>query len=351
MPGLRGYVCPPGTPTAGTQNPVEWCVGRMEQGRFVGCPHPCVSAPLLAKMYDVERRNHHKGAYISASMLTGGGCARQTWYERHHDFYEHPVRRLYAFRGTIIHALIEDAPAFLADAGWLQEIRMTVALEYPDLPAARFDADGRFVGLDHDRPLVITLGGTCDAYNPPLRKLADFKSMGDEKAERYAMRGMVEEKHEAQLNIYRWLIANTRITPELCARLRAVGYDPGDEEFLPCPDDLSIQGISMMSLVLSGSAQEMKVKRVLPNGQMITEQRLAIVEPVKAWPLAETEAFVRPRALKWYRHLVLGEIPDVVPRSEQWLCRNCPFNGKPCQPEQERQRLARESADWLELID
>ncbi len=300
-------------------------------------------------MYEVERRNHHKGAYISASMLTGGGCARQTWYERNVEFYEQPVRRHWAFRGTIIHALIEDAPTWMQDAGWLQEIRMSVELEYPDLPAAVFDDEGRFVSLDHSRPLVITLGGTTDAYNPPLKKLADFKSMGDDKAEKYAVRGAVEDKHEAQLNIYRWLIAKTPVTPELRERLLSVGYDPKDDAFLPCPDDLSIQGISMMSLVLSGASQEMKVKRLLPNGQFLTEQRLCVIQPVRVWSLEETEAFVRPRALKWYRHLVLGEIPDVVPKSEQWLCRNCPFNGKPCQPEQERKLMALQAKDLLDL--
>ena len=177
----------------------------------------------------------------------------------------------------------------------------------------------------------------------------DFKSMGDEKAERYAIRGTVEERHEEQLNIYRWLIARTRITDQLRARLASVGYDPGTQEFLPAPEDLSIQGISMMSLVCSGTTAEMKVKRALPNGQMMTEQRLIVVQPVKTWSLEETEAFVRPRALQWYRHLMLGEIPEVVPQSKQWMCSNCPFLGKPCDPVTERKRLKREAQDWLDL--
>lgn len=336
-PGLRGFVCPPGTPTVGTRNEIDWCVGKVVDGVWQGCPHPCVSPPLLAKMYDLEQMNHHKGAYISASMLTGGSCPRQTWFERRHGFYEHPLKRLYSFRGTIIHALIEDGPSFLTDAGWLQEIRMSVELEY-DEPMPVLDEEGNWTGAFYKRKkLKITLGGTTDAYNPPQLKLDDFKSMADSKAQRYALKGEVEDKHEIQLNIYRWLIANTRINNELRVRLATVGYDPGDQEFLPAPEHLGIQGISMMQLPYSGTTGEMKVPRAKGFGSEIKDYSIATV---RTWPLDEIEGYIRPRAYQWYRWLVLGEKPPVVAKDDAWLCRGCAFNGDLCFPEEERKSAA-----------
>src|SRR5512140_3523893 len=98
MAGLVGYRCPPGSPTHGEHHPVAHCLS--------ACPHPCVSPPLLAAIHKAERTNHHVGSYISASMLSMSGCARQTVLERTHDFYEQPLKRWWPFRGTIAHAIV-----------------------------------------------------------------------------------------------------------------------------------------------------------------------------------------------------------------------------------------------------
>lgn len=171
---LIGYVCPPGTATEGERHKVEYCLSQ--------CPLPCVSPPLLAAMYEAERTNHHTGVYISASMLAGDNCARKTVYERTFDFYEHPTKRFWPFRGTHAHSIIERARDLVAPFGWLQEMRMAVPIKYPGVPAPVLDA-GRWTGAyDTSRDLEIILGGTVDAYNPGIRELHDYKSMADVKA-------------------------------------------------------------------------------------------------------------------------------------------------------------------------
>jgi len=179
----------------------------------------------------------------------------------------------------------------------------------------------------------VMIGGTTDEWNPPRSMLDDFKSMADRKAERYAIKGEVEDKHEVQLNIYGWLLANTRIDDPLRERLAAVGYDPGDVEFLPQPKHLSIQGISMMHLPYAGTTGQIKI----PTGKgMRSDTHDYTIKPVRTWPLAEVEAYIRPKVYQWYRWLILGEPPPVVPASEHWLCRGCAFYRDLCHPETER---------------
>ena len=69
---LAGMVCPPGAPTAGTRNAIEHCLR--------DCPHPCVMPPVMAKLWNDSTGNYHTDAYMSASMLAGENCARQTYY-------------------------------------------------------------------------------------------------------------------------------------------------------------------------------------------------------------------------------------------------------------------------------
>ena len=327
---LEGFTCPPGTPTHGTRNTLEHCLG--------GCPHPCVAPPLLLAMWEAERANHHQGAYISASMLAGSGCARQTVFERRHPFFDHPQRRYWAFRGTHAHSIIERGEARLAEFGWVQELRMAVPLTYPDQPAPVFDEAGEFTGtFDETKRLTILIGGTCDAYHPRSKTLVDFKTMADAKAEMFVrgekggeLSDHIDDKWIWQLNIYRWLLAKTPTPPELRERLGV------KSKYLPAPTTLMIQGIAMMHIPRSGGTWSLKNKYKQLEAHDIPDV------PVLA--LSDTERFVREQALRWYRYLVLKETPPVVSRREQWLCRNCVFNGElipgeRCHPDAERALL------------
>jgi hypothetical protein len=344
---ITGYTCPPWMPTAGRQNPIAYCLAG---GLPEGCPHPCVSPPLLAAIYQAEVSNHHVGSYISATMLSMSGCPRQTVLERGlpgrppDPWYETPIKRWWPFRGVLAHALVENAGDLVTPMGWLQELRMRVPLQYPELPQPAFDAQGvwtgDFVAGEH---LVITLGGTTDAYNPRIRTIHDFKSQADTKVEMMARKGTCDPKHAEQLNVYRFLVSRTPIDAALAAKCRVAGFDPTGHDYLPAPESLVIQGFSMMALARTGSAVELKVK---PDGVKWARKETFEIAPVPVWPLDEIEAWIRPRALAWYRWLVLGQPTPIVDEADKWLCRGCAFNGElveggVCFPERERYQQQR----------
>jgi len=333
MAGLAGYTCPSTAPTAGTRNTIEHCLGK--------CPHPCVSPPLLAAIYSAERANHHKGAYLSASMLSGGGCRKQTWYERFNDFYEVPKRRYWPFRGTLAHRIVEDAGALVTPHGWMQELRMAVPLVFDGYPQPIFDANEDFTGdFDDTQSLTIMLGGTTDAYNPFMRRLDDYKTMADAKVD-MVLRGTkggtfsknIDDAWVWQLNIYRWLIAHTPITTKHRAAWKQHGLAKVPGKYLPAPESLHIQAIGMMEIPLTGSSY-------LPQ----RAKQPFDIDPIPVLPLDQIEAFIREQAIDWYRYLVLREEPPVLPKAEQWKCGSCPFNGdvlpgQPCSPKTAAQPL------------
>lgn len=330
---LTGFRCPPSAPTAGQTNNIRHCLG--------ACPHRCAAPGLLAAIYKTDTENHHVGTYISASMLSGSGCPRQTVFERFNDFYELPNRRFWSFRGTHAHGMVERAGDMLDEFGWMNEMRMRASLTYPDLPLPIFDAKGEFTGqFDMDKPLVVELGGTCDSYNPVLKELWDMKSMADAKAEMMVTGSKpgtysphLEDSWVKQLNVYRWLISKSPITKEVRKQLKAHGFKL-DGEFLPAPEYLGIQGISMMNIPRTGAKYALsRAKRGVT---------MFDVAPVPVWPLEETENFIRDEAIKWYRWLVLRAPTDVVPKDKKWLCDSCAFNGErfpegPCHPSAERE--------------
>ena len=329
---LEGYVCPEGGEAPGRQNAVTYCLTQ--------CQQPCVTPPLLAAMYKADVENYHQGDYISASMLAGSGCSRQVLLERYEPFYDLPTKRYWPFRGTHAHAIVEGAADMLAPYGWLQEIRMSTVLEY-DEPAPIFDeATGWFTGTyDQTKRLQVVVRGTCDAYNPVTQTLVDCKSMSDKKVE-MMIKGStpgtwsahLQDSWIAQLNIYRYLISKTPVPRPVKTAFKKAGLPAIAGKTFPAPDRLYIQGIAMMHHPVSGSKLAFKEPR---RGVNVYE-----IDHVPVWELDEIEAYIRPRALEWYRALALKEMPPVVPVEKAWLCKGCAFNGTACLPEQERDRMA-----------
>lgn len=325
---LVGYVCPLGGEEPGRQNPVQYCL--------TACQQPCVTPPLLAAMWKADSENYHRGDYISASMLAGSGCTRQVFLERYHPFYDLPTKRYWPFRGTHAHAIVESAADILAPYGWLQEIRMATQLDFVDEPAPLFSDTGEFTGRYSDTEhLQVVVRGTCDAYNPVTRTLVDCKSMADKKVE-MMIKGSspgtwsnhLQDSWVAQLNIYRYLIAHTPVPDQVHAAFLAHGLDALPGPTFPAPDKLYIQGIAMMHHPVSGSRLAFKEPR---RGTTIYD-----IDHVPVWSLEEIEDFIRPRALEWYRALVLKELPPVVDATKAWLCKSCAFYNTQCFPERER---------------
>lgn len=330
---LAGFRCPPWVATAGQTNDIDFCLTE--------CPNPCVAPPLLAAMWQSEHSNHHVGAYISASMLAGSSCARQTVLERNHPFYEIPLRRFWPFRGTHAHSIVERAADVIAPLGWVQELRMAAEFVYDDYASPIFNRKtGLFTGrYNEHKPLIITVGGTCDCYNPWRKELWDMKSCKDVKAE-YMITGKkpawfkdnsttfsphLEDSWVKQVNIYRLLLSKTKVPAKLKEQLQLTG------EYFPAPEYLGIQAISMAEIPRSGAPYAYR-------------KAIHEVDAVPVWPLEEIETFVRREALQWFKWLVLGEPTPVVPQDKAWLCGSCAFNADrfpegPCHPTQERDNL------------
>lgn len=323
---LIGYTCPPGGEQPGRQNKVEYCLNE--------CVQHCTTPPLLAAMYKADTENYHAGDYISASMLAGSGCGRQVMYERYEDFYEQPTRRYWAFRGTHAHAIVEGAQDLIAPYGWLQEIRMSTSLRYP-LAAPVFDDAGNWTGdYDSTKDLEIMLRGTCDAYNPIRKVLVDCKSMADKKVE-MMIKGStpgsysknLQDSWVAQLNIYKYLIGRTPVPEWVHEQYTKFGLPKIKSKTFPIPTRLYIQGIAMMSHPVSG----MQIAHKERGGITLYD-----LDHVPVWSTQETEDFIRPRALEWYKALKLKLRPKVVSVDKAWLCKSCAFNGDKCFPEKER---------------
>lgn len=399
---LVGYVCPQGADEPGRRNKVDYCLHE--------CANPCVGPSLLAAMYKADAQNYHNDVrYISASLLSGGNCVRQTRWERTVDYYELARKRFWPFRGTIAHGAVEGAYALLEPKGWLQEVRTETALEY-DLAAPIFEereralTDGElthrallqrleradalkqlgefedllratgqaaedglrrawldaieakyaatvpttvvervFTGqFDHGERLVIPVRGTGDAYNPFRRLYVDKKTMADKKAAEVitgnkggTMSKSLDDAWVWQFNIYRWLFARTAVPQEVRDRFKAYGLELKSKNY-PAPTKLWMQGIGMMELPRSGTRYAYK------EGYSTTVHE---IDDIPVLPLHEIEEYVRPRALQWYRYLVLGMPAPVLPKDQAWKCRSCPFNAEvtgdgPCRPEAERKAKA-----------
>jgi hypothetical protein len=352
---------------------------------------------MLASMWANDHNNIHQGDYISASMLSGGDCARKVQLERYEPFWEIPGRRYWGFRGTLVHRMFEDAAGLIEKYGWMLEFRMQVDLPY-DLPAPVFEliehtrtdeelerlqlvehhmarsrvqavakslqftpeetsefvernttkverhyTESVFTGrYDQNEGLVIKLRGTGDAYNPFIRKYADGKSMADQKAI-MTIKGTkagtfsknLQDEHVYQFNTYRWLVARTKIPEEVRQEFVALGLPLLKGRNFPAPTELIMQGASMMDQPRSGALYSLRYRGTTT---------LYDIDAVPVLPLHEIEEWIRPRALQWYRWLKLREPTPVVSKDRDWLCGFCFANGEmlpygTCFPKAERAAL------------
>lgn len=306
----------------GEQHDLDYCLG--------SCAHPCAAPPLLAAIYEANQRNYHKGAYLSASMLASESCMRQTQYERMEPYYENVQRLFWPFRGTIIHGLLEQQDERIRHYGWLQELRLSTTLTFDDYAAPIFDANGDWTGdFDGEHPLVVTINGTTDLYNPWTRELADAKTMACAAAAKF-IKGDYKSSWEAQTNIYAWLTARTPLPDDHAAYCARYGLEPLPGPNYPYPETLRIQGVSMMELPQTGR-----------HYKPMRDSKVHALPEIRVWEPDEVEAFVRSRALEWFKTLVLGQKAPVVDKSSAWLCKSCSFNGERipgerCFPSQER---------------
>lgn len=381
---LQGFRCPPGSETPGQRNALDFCLG--------ACAAPCVAPPLLAAIYKADVGNYHRDDYISASMLTGSGCERQTFFERYEPFYEEPKRRYWAFRGTHAHSIIEGAQDMVERHGFAQEIRMATTLQYPEHAAPCFETiehvrtaeemaalemaeqeaarghaaaffneheltfdpdlfeamverlarpvdevwwEKRWTGdFDSSACLEVTVRGTADVVNPYTRTIFDFKTMSDSKVAGFIKRKTQDDGTVSGLQPS-WIL-QLNIYRWLVART-------------PIPEDLKQRwvalGLPYLKQRTFPAPTKLVIQAVAPmeiphsGGQYSFKAayrpELFDVDAIPVLPLQEIEKIIRPRVFNWYRYLVLRQKPPVVSADKRWICKSCAFRDEICFPDQE----------------
>lgn len=353
------WVCPDDKPTAGEIHTPEFCITE--------CPHKCISPFLIAALTTSNRRNHHKGKYISATSLFG--CVRSGKLERTVDYAEYLKNSLYGYRGTVMHQVVEDASEIeligldengekvtLSQLGYLTEWRMLLGFclehggfsfnpEGVDIddedtyPACPFD-DHHIVGVEGSRCEIFLLGGTLDGLEPHWDTfdettgvlegtLWDMKTMAEfalklfilGKEEKYNDKNKyhpnIKDSYIVQANVYKYL-AERSDPPEVLKEkgVRQIKLKVGN-----------IQGFGMNHFPRSGAQYEYKK-------HWKHEPKLWDIPSITFWPDDEIEEYIKKHGEPILRALILDEIrgPICEPADNKaglhsWLCVYCAFHG------------------------
>lgn len=140
-----------------------------DHGQWGGFPYE-----VLLGMY----KNLTKVRPVEITVTTLLHCARKVHLERQHDFYADPRRNFPAYRGTVIHALMEQsaAPEAVVEKRYAREFEGTLISGGVDWYRLMTAKNGRTLLRDYK---------SCDElpkYNTPYTS------------------------HRQQVNIYRWLL-------------------------------------------------------------------------------------------------------------------------------------------------
>lgn len=230
MSPLRGFICDLDGTTPVPHEECVACAAASEPPRGRRCRF---TASILQAMVQADAARGCAG--ISATGLVG--CLRQTYLTLATDFYQHPIRLFPALRGQLFHALFERAAA----DGLVRERRF----------ARRIDG--------------ILITGQPDEIDPARRLMVDYKT-------KPYLPPDVPAEYVAQLNVYRWIVAD--------------GFDLHTGEPVSyAVDRLGIVFVTMRELT----------KRDVP-----------------VWSYEETAAWIRPRAAAIQRALDGGPWPERI---------------------------------------
>lgn len=246
---LIGVICG----KTGEYESFETCIERHENPCYPGGSCHCPTASIKAM-----RDNHktRKDAGVSASTILA--CPREVALQERYDYYESVESGWHKFRGTLIHSLMESDPDVPEHI--IMEERVETFL----------DIDGE--------PFRLT--GQMDHVDTKHKFLLDYKS-------KHLTPKKPDSRHEAQLNIYIYLLATGRFlkTKE------------------PCKIKIESAGIHYLTFHTKKG--------------MIWQKMLYPV-----WELEDTEKFIKERAkvlADWQRHNIF---PDCSPFVENryWMC-------------------------------
>jgi len=227
---LRGFICDLNHTERVDRDECIACADAPEPPRGRRCRFTATMLRAICEADDARR-----SAGISATGLVG--CLRQTYLTLATDYYQAPIRLYPALRGQLFHALFERAQR----NGLIRERRFARAI------------DG----------VVIT--GQPDEVDPERGLMVDYKTKPQ-------IPPTVAFEYEAQLNIYRWILAD--------------GYDLATGEPIRC--DIRQLGIVFLTM------------------NDLTKRQVPV------WDLAQTEAWLRPRALAIQAALDGGDWPERI---------------------------------------
>lgn len=288
--GLKGFKCPSWGEEPGRNNKISYCINK--------CSMPCVAPNVLSAILKSDKDNPHKGKTISTTMLCGG-CKRKTFLERNVDYYVEPDKRLPSFRGTMVHALVEEGATKEVKKVWKLETSMA-------LPVTT--ASGDWI-----------LTGTLDVYDPKRKTIFDIKTLQD-----YAVDKLVKGKeggtwsehipdqYVKQLNIYRYMAHKLGLFEVNELRLQIIGFG---------------------RMILTGTQVTMKVRK---SGEYVEE-----VYDVPNVPILDDKlirSWIDREGDEWYRILYGDDFAPVCDEDWAWLCKYCQFNGTEHCPDPDNER-------------
>jgi hypothetical protein len=251
-------------------------------------------------MLEHDRANYHTGKRISVTMLTGG-CKRKTLLERTLPYYLEPNQVLPAFRGSLIHAMVEIARRTMeAKYGWLIELHM-------ELP----------VKTKSDEWL---LTGTLDAWEELRLTIGDIKTLQE-----YAVMKMVTATNKAtwsdhypdyyvlQLNFYRYMAEKLHNFIARRLRLQLIGFG----QFITTGVDKQVVG-------LKKGYKWTRDEYDMPDIPILSDKLI--------------ESIIQEEGDLWYRILFEGASAPVCNKDYSWLCKSCQFKGTRWCPDPDKER-------------
>jgi hypothetical protein len=303
-------------------------------------------------------RNHHRGKLISVTSLGSGGCARSLKLERTEDYSDHPSGMLFGYRGTVAHAVVEDAATFkfpkgesLEDMGFLSEQHMLVAFCFEhggfQVPEGADPYDEKTwddvycpqckeSGKPQEWVEWFFLSGTLDGFEPLWHKFD--KKTGElpgvihdlKTAAAYAVNSIIDgsgaakskyghpskDNYVEQLNCYKYLLESIAVPQGVLEAGRKRGLEVKSIKVVR----LQIQMFAMTEFPLTGAKYWWR-KHYRDQHKTWEIPDLPVFD--REW----AEEHIKQNGYAVYRGLIVGEDPVAIPAPESnssgghhWKC-------------------------------
>lgn len=270
---IKGFSCPKGYQHGDSSwYPFEYCLYK--------CPNQCLELSFLVLLMEKNLSDVHTPKMISATSLTG--CLRESYLKSKFDIMPTPKDLWFTTRGTLAHSILEP----------IKE-RVVAHDLFKDISPDRFLVEQRF-GYSFEIEVngvveSVTVSGQIDLYDKQLRRLIDYKSIGDNGLP-FILDGAKPE-HVTQTNIYKFL-------------LETHGFPV---------DEIVITYFSLMDVVNTGRSNTIRMR-----GNTVIERNIPAV------PVGSNEYiknFLEKKSTILYRAFTHEEMPPICDEKQRdWKC-------------------------------